>query len=256
MSNEDYLENYAKWAGEDPYFAAHRKRFLQTLNSLPRATDTGMRAIEVGTYGFFLKALRQIGGYETVDGAIFEGSNPDKVLKRAYAFDDEREEFTLYNANLEHECLPMDGGQYDLVLAPEILEHMPVDPIGFMSEINRLLKPDGRLLLTTPNVCCAENIFRILWRQIPNSYYMYRASRSQDRHNLEYGPDLLTKLMANCGFAIERIWTENSWFEERPELIEWIEAAGYPIELRGDNLFVQAVKTGPLQERFPSFLYD
>ena len=64
------------------------------------------------------------------------------------------------------------------------------------------------------------------------------------------------KLMKNCGFEVERIWTEYSWFAPRPELLEWIEAAGFPTELRGDNLFVQAVKTGGIEERFPSFLYD
>ena len=150
----------------------------------------------------------------------------------------------------------MAAEQYDLLLAPEILEHMPVDPIGFMSELNRVLKTNGRIILTTPNVASIENIFRILWRQIPNSYYYYRSGRHSDRHNLEYGPDLLMKLMKNCGFEVERIWTEYSWFAPRPELLEWIEAAGFPTELRGDNLFVQAVKTGGIEERFPSFLYD
>ena len=256
MTNEEYFQRYAASIGDDPYLATHAQRFRQTLASIPPASAPGMRAIEVGTYGFFLKAMRKIGGYDRVDGAIFESTTPQKILTRTYEFDDEREEFTLYNANLEHECLPMAAEQYDLLLAPEILEHMPVDPIGFMSELNRVLKTNGRIILTTPNVASIENIFRILWRQIPNSYYYYRSGRHSDRHNLEYGPDLLMKLMKNCGFEVERIWTEYSWFAPRPELLEWIEAAGFPTELRGDNLFVQAVKTGGIEERFPSFLYD
>jgi SAM-dependent methyltransferase len=256
MTNEEYVNNYAAWVGEDPYFATHARRFRQTLDSIPHATAAGMRAIEVGTYGFFLKAMRSLGGYDRVDGAIFEAQTASKILTRSYDFDPDREMFTLYNANLESECLPMEEGQYDLLLAPEILEHMPVDPVGFMQELNRILKQGGRIILTTPNACCAENIFRILWRQVPNTYYFYRSGRHQDRHNLEYGPDLLMKLMKNCGFEVERIWTEYSWFPERPELVEWIDQAGYPTELRGDNLFVQAVKTGDVVDRFPSFLYD
>ena len=64
------------------------------------------------------------------------------------------------------------------------------------------------------------------------------------------------QLMQNCGFDVERIWTEYSWFDPRPELLEWIEKAGFPTELRGDNLFIQAVKSGPIVERFPKVLYD
>lgn len=256
MTYDEYFEMYAASVGEDSYLKTHAQRFRQTLVSIPAASQSGMRAIEVGTYGFFLKAMRTIAGYDRVDGAIFESATPQKILTRSYAFDPDGEEFTLYNANLEHECLPMGAEQYDLILAPEILEHMPVDPVGFMSELNRVLKTNGRILLTTPNVASIENIFRILWRQVPNSYYYYRSGRHSDRHNLEYGPDLLMKLMKNCGFEVEKIWTEYSWFAPRPEMIEWISAAGFPAELRGDNLFVQAVKTTGVVERFPDFLYD
>lgn len=256
MTNDEYFERYAAFVGEDPYLQTHAQRFKQTLSSIPPASAPGMRAIEVGTYGFFLKAMRTLAGYERVDGAIFEGDTPQKIVSRSYAFDEEGEEFILYNANLERECLPMAGDQYDFILAPEILEHMPVDPVGFMQELNRILKIGGRILITTPNVACVENIFRILWRQVPNSYYYYRSGRHSDRHNLEYGPDLLMKLMKNCGFEVERIWTEYSWFEPRPDVLAWIEQAGYPVELRGDNLFVQAVKAGGVAERFPPFLYD
>lgn len=257
MTPDEYFALYEAGVDiGDPYFTTHAKRFRQTLSCIPAATQPDMRAIEVGTYGFFLKAMQAIAGYARVDGAIFEDSTPQKILTRRYGFDPDGTEYTLYNANLERECLPMEAEQYDLVLAPEILEHMPVDPVGFISELNRVLKFGGKLLLTTPNAVGTESLIRMLWRQVPASYYFYRSGRHSDRHNLEYGPDLLMKLMANCGFSVERIWTEHSWFPERPELLEWIEAAGYPTELRGDNLFVIAVKSGHVAERFPDFLYD
>ena len=257
MTPEDYWQLYLGSVDENnTYIRTHGRRFQQTLMQLYPASAPGQRAIEVGTYGFFLKALRLVSGYDRVDGAIFEPDTPYKILKRSYPFDPVGEEFELYNTNLECECLPFSEPVYDYVLAPEILEHMPVDPMGFMMELNRITKPDGRLLLTTPNIACAENIFRILWRQVPNNYYVYRSGRHSDRHNLEYGPDLLWKLVENSGFAIERIWTEDSWNSQRPEVGRLISEAGFPPELRGDNLFVQCKKTGPVKERFPVFLYD
>lgn len=257
MTADEYFELYESHVPEgEPYFQTHRKRFRQTLGALPIAGNPGMRAIEVGTYGFFLKALKDVCGYDHVEGAVFEAATPQKILTRHYAFDPDQTEYLLYNANLEMECLPIDGDRFDLVIAPEILEHMAVDPMGFMIELHRILKPGGRLLLTTPNIASIENIYRILWRQVPNSYYLYRSGRHSDRHNLEYGPDLMMLLMKNCGFAVESIWTEYSWFDERPDVLAWVEQAGYPGELRGDNLFVRAVKVGPVEERFPAFLYD
>lgn len=257
MTPQEYWAMYAPHI--DPantYVTSHAARFQQTLEALPVASGPGQRAIEVGTYGFFLPALHEVAGFAEVDGAIFESGTPYKRVRRSYPFDPAGRGYTLFNANLEHECLPFEEPFYDLVLAPEILEHMPVDPMGFMAELNRITKPGGRLLLTTPNIVANENIFRILWRQVPNIYHLYRSGRHSDRHNLEYGPDLLVKLVENCGYAVERIWTEDSWNVPRPEIAYLIENAGFPPELRGDNLFIQAVKTGPVQDRFPTFLYD
>ncbi len=258
MSAEDFITYFESRIVENDrqYFKIHKLRFLETLRSLPVSNMKGQRAIEVGTYGFFCKALKAVGGYDTVDGSIFEASNPYKIQNRRFYFDDDQEDYRLFNLDIEKECFPLSEPAYDLVLAPEILEHMAIDPMGFFWELNRITKENGRLIVTTPNVASAENIFRILWRQVPNPYYYYRSGRHSDRHNLEYGPDLLKQSMECAGFAVERIWTKNCWTQERPEIIEMIKANGFPTELREDNLFIQGVKVSEPHERFPKFLYD
>ncbi len=45
--------------------------------------------------------------------------------------------------------LPFRNASYDAVLCTEVLEHVP-DPSRLLQEIARLLKPDGVLILTTP----------------------------------------------------------------------------------------------------------
>jgi len=47
--------------------------------------------------------------------------------------------------------LPIADRHADLVLFQEAIEHLP-DPLGALMELNRILKPGGRLILTTPNV--------------------------------------------------------------------------------------------------------
>ena len=46
--------------------------------------------------------------------------------------------------------LPFADGEFDNVLFFETMEHMP-DPPAFIAELFRVLKPNGEMLLTTPN---------------------------------------------------------------------------------------------------------
>lgn len=53
-------------------------------------------------------------------------------------------------ANL-NERIPFDDASFDLILAVEILEHLEA-PRAFIREIHRLLRPGGRLIVSTPNI--------------------------------------------------------------------------------------------------------
>lgn len=47
--------------------------------------------------------------------------------------------------------LPIDGASADIVLCQEGIEHLP-DQLAALREFNRILKPDGTLIVTTPSI--------------------------------------------------------------------------------------------------------
>ncbi len=50
----------------------------------------------------------------------------------------------------------------DTVLCGELIEHLFEDPMHLMSEMNRILKPGGHVVLTTPNIASLRGIAAIL----------------------------------------------------------------------------------------------
>ena len=57
--------------------------------------------------------------------------------------------------------LPFGDNIFDYIICSEVLEHVP-DRKGIISEFSRVLKPDGILILTTPNWICLYGIARFL----------------------------------------------------------------------------------------------
>lgn len=53
---------------------------------------------------------------------------------------------------------PFAPGTLDYVVFSEVLEHLPYAPRAVLAEIAALLRPGGRLLLTTPNIARLANI--------------------------------------------------------------------------------------------------
>lgn len=71
---------------------------------------------------------------------------------------------TLY---FEGDVWPIDSGSVDTVLATETLEHAE-RPERFLAEARRVLKPDGRLVLTIP--------FAARWHYLPHDYWRFTPS--------------------------------------------------------------------------------
>jgi len=66
----------------------------------------------------------------------------------------------LTRASANH--LPFSDSTFDIVMAGEIIEHI-FDTGGFLNEIRRVLKPEGELIITTPNIASLTNRIRLVF---------------------------------------------------------------------------------------------
>lgn len=71
--------------------------------------------------------------------------------------------------NLNHEPLPYRDGQFDLVTASEVVEHLE-NYRGLLREVFRTTKSGGVVVLTTPNVLNAKSRIRYLLSGFPNLF--------------------------------------------------------------------------------------
>ena len=103
-------------------------------------------------------------------------------------------DFNAKRGNVDFECpadkIPLPDGSLDSILCTEVLEHVP-DPAAVWREFNRLLRPGGAVLLTTP----------MYWptHEVPYDFFRYP----------EHG---LRALARNAGFQVaEMIPRGGTW---------------------------------------------
>jgi SAM-dependent methyltransferase len=133
----DFYEGVWAALPEDPEPWAWRRRRALLLG----AARPGERVLDLGCGGGrFVAALRDAGveaiGVELAEAAL------ERARRNVPGAD-----LRLVRAD---GSLPLGHGEVDLVWCSEVLEHVP-DTIAFLTEIRRVLRRDGRLLVTVPD---------------------------------------------------------------------------------------------------------
>lgn len=95
------------------------------------------------------------------------------------------------------DAFPFGAGVFDIVLAGEILEHQIGDD-EFLAECNRVLRSDGLLILTTPNLVSLGNRLLMMLGKLPRFAY-------SEFHYRIYTLRLLLGKLTRAGFEPLRI---------------------------------------------------
>ena len=244
----------------EEYFRTHRHRLVRTLQMIPRGEKDGS-ILELGCYLQITPALRNLLGYAQVRGAYL-GSPGEAVRRAVMAQDGEEFECLIDLFNAETDRFPYPDGYFSTVLCCELLEHLERDPMHMMSEIHRVLKDGGVLLLTTPNIVSMRAVGQCLKGAHPASFRRYTrikpGSETEAGHSREYTPDEVRLLLADAGFTLLSVET-GPYGETGPEEPGWVEPVlrklNLPTALRGDCIFAAGRKEPGPRKRFPTWLY-
>jgi len=111
------------------------------------------------------------------------------------SFEYARNERKLDVRNLPLEENKFSGGSFDVVLASHLIEHLNA-PFPFLTEVNRILKDDGALFITTPNISGFQaRLFKGRWRSAIFDHLYLFSKRT------------LRKILKKAGFKTQRIRT-------------------------------------------------
>jgi 2-polyprenyl-3-methyl-5-hydroxy-6-metoxy-1,4-benzoquinol methylase len=106
-----------------------------------------------------------------------------------------------YSCNIETDNFPFSNATFDYVLCIEVIEHL-AKPENCLKEIARVIKPEGVLILSTPNLVALQNRLSIINGKDPLRGNPF--DRPYDRHIRLYALNSLTQLVSTW-FKITRI---------------------------------------------------
>lgn len=259
-------EEILTWSGEEPelreYVQGHISRLQKTLAITPAGSSRD-RILDMGAYLHITPSLKLKLGYGEVRGCYY---GPAGTVEHRVVISEDGEEFAcevdLFDA--EKDRFPYPDGHFSTVLCCELIEHLISDPMHMMAEINRILRPGGHLVLTTPNISSLRGLSAILQGYHPGFFPAYirpapNGERTDPRHNREYTPNEIVRLLTDAGFEVVLVETGPFRDEPRPES-HWVrhllERYRLPTDLRGDGIYAVGRKISPVLDRYPSWLYN
>lgn len=190
-------DNARSLRAETEYFLSHEARFLNDLTLLTELCSDG-QVLELGAFPFFFTAiLAELG--RPVVAVDLHPFRLTGLLKR--------HKLQVVSSDVERTRLPFADASFDCVLLNEMFEHLRIDPQFALSEANRVLKPGGRLMLTTPNLYFIKTVLRFLiGRGFNDPVWEFTKLRRLGHmgHVREYSAAEVRRFLQASGFAVAR----------------------------------------------------
>lgn len=205
------------------YFVAHESRLIETLTFLGLWELRDASVLEIGPFFSYTPFLYRRAGNQV---SVLEGADPVIApLLKLYA----EEGIACQEGNLarmfapangEKRGLPYPDAAFDAVVCFETMEHFNFNPVAFVRELYRILKPKGRAFITVPNLAKLHSRLRLLLgrsiRTPISEYYRYADYNNGEFlgfHWREYILDEVVELFSAGGFRVELAGHLNSFID-------------------------------------------
>ncbi|MEW5944604.1 MAG: class I SAM-dependent methyltransferase [bacterium] len=189
-------------AGHETYLAEMRGRYAFLLKRIGETVGRGT-VLDVGASpGLFTELLRR-SGFDAVGIDL----HPDKRFPRA-AGGEHANLFAAFGipvvkSDVATEPFPFRDAAFDAVMMNETIEHLVGSPLRCLEEIRRVLRPAGRLFLTTPNVASLSNRLKFLCgRNIYTPVEVLVNVQPYKLHNREYTMGEILDLLRRAGLRV------------------------------------------------------
>ena len=169
--------------------SCHRYRFDRIVAAIPEGL-ANFEILDVGTSYFtvFLKLRFPNYHFSTIDQTpLHEGECRLNGIH-----------FLAWD--LAKQPIPLEDSSYDLIVFTEVLEHVLARPSLILSELSRILKPGGKMIVSVPNVATLYNRIRLLFGKGPSEDFDRQLKGFGHVH--EYTMAEVASLLDRAGLAV------------------------------------------------------
>ncbi len=117
----------------------------------------------------------------------------------------EKYEEEIYIQTDIEDGLPFKNEVFDALFAGEIIEHL-LGTDNFLRECFRVLRHNGFIVLTTPNLCSLKNLFLMLLGKQPVAVDF--SLEEGVGHLRAFSPEALQKILKKSGFTLQNLCTD------------------------------------------------
>ena len=273
-SNQSYireLREYLRAAFNRIYFTLNliRKNYLKSEGDI----------LEIGSFPFFFSTALSELSDDHLTGIVAPDNiwpgHPHSTTKDSVTIKikDKQYPVNYWKLNVEKDPFPFEDQSFDMVLCAEVLEHLIQSPGSMMREINRVLKPGGILILTTPNGLFWQYIYKLMFYGKWEQYSRYGV---YGRHNRMWALNEIDDFLAGNNFRV----LESICNYSQVKRLQFPQRNGYsaidftqdmflvfsaflfslPVPFLkkkdGDQLYIVARKTGEPKLYSPDYLYS
>lgn len=202
--------------GVHGYFRGHANRLYNTCKRFGLFSNKLGDVLEVGPFYSYTPFILRSASSSYM---VIEGDDPIvyplEPLYKDYSIDLAYTDFfeVFGPTKSASHRLSLPDNRFDTILCWETMEHFNFNPIKFVRELYRILKPGGKVCVTVPNKASVYNLLKLIFGKHEksgiDSFYQFEDYESNGKkaffgfHWREYSSRELHQLFHQAGFKVQ-----------------------------------------------------